>query len=181
MANQSEQSKSNHWRELGKSTQEILNVRGEIAAHSGPLGRGLARIGRALATPYLLLGLLVFHLGWVLLNLPLWPWPAWDPYPFTFLATLASVEAPLLTSLVLMSQQRDRRIADLRDEIHLQVSLHVERQSTMTLRLLRELQAHMQMQSRQEDETLQRMQSYLDPQELLENLRKDFDSEGENT
>jgi uncharacterized membrane protein len=166
-----------HWQDIGKSAEEILNVRHEIATHSGRAARITGRIGEVLATPTFFFALLALHLGWILLNLPGLPWRPWDPYPFTLLATIASAEAPFLTVLVLMHQQREQHINELREEISLQVSLHVERQSTMLIRLLCELHNQAGLKSEQDSEVVDRMQNYLDPKHLLDNLRRDLQSE----
>ena len=115
--------------------------------------------------------------SWVVLNLPIYPWyQPWDPYPFTFLATVASAEAPFITLLVLMRQQRDSRISELREETHLQVSLHVERELTMTLRLLGEIQEHLRIDSRQDPQALGNLRGDFDPHSLLEKLREQLES-----
>ena len=105
----------------------------------------------------------------------------WDPYPFTFLATIASVEAPFISLLVLMRQHRDERIAELREEIDLQVSLHIEREVTAALRMLGEVQHALRVQTRMDGETLQQMEQPLDAEHLMDHLEKHLDeSEGEN-
>jgi uncharacterized membrane protein len=161
-----------HWQSIGKDTDEILNVRREVLRRRGRMAAFTDRIGRILSQPLLFTALLALHLGWVLLNLPLWPWRPWDPYPFTFLATIASAEAPFITLLILMNQRRERDVSELRDEILLQVALHSERQSTMTLRLLREIQQKLDVDTDQSGEILERMQENLDPRHLLENVRR---------
>lgn len=159
---------------IGGNTEEILNVRGEVVKRRSRLATLVEQIGHALAHPAFFLTLLVGHLAWLLLNLPIYPgFTPWDPYPFTFLATIASIEAPFIALLVLMHQQRDQRVSELREETHLQVSLHLEREMTATLRLLEQL--------RREDEhkpqelTLpEHMKEELDPHRLMEEVRHDL-------
>lgn len=162
-------------KEGSQAGDEILNVRGEVAKRRKALPALVDRIGRYLAHPYFFLGFLVFHLGWIVLNLRLWPWQPWDPYPFTFLATIASAEAPFLALLVLMFQQRSARIDELRGEIDLQVCLHIEREISMSLRLLQELQEKLQVDSQQDREQVERMKEYLDPQRLMSDIRRELE------
>lgn len=155
-----------------KSAHEVLNVREEMLRRQSRLSAVIGRIGEALARPAFFAGLLAAHLGWVVLNLPGLPWQPWDPYPFTFLATIASAEAPFITLLILMNQARNRRIAELREETNLQISLHIEREVTMALRLLGGLQRHLAVPLNEDPKRLEEMQENLDPEVLLDHLRK---------
>lgn len=163
-----------HWRSIGKDTSEILDVREEVLKRRGRAAALTDLIGYLLARPLLFAVLLGLHLAWAAANLAIWPWQPWDPYPFTFLATIASAEAPFVTLLILMNQRREQHVNELRDEILLQVALHSERQSTMMLRLLREIQQKLNTDTGQDAEILERMQQNLDPQQLLENIRRNL-------
>lgn len=59
-----------------------------------------------------------------------------DPFPFGLMTTIVSLEAIFLSIFVLMSQQREAAIAELREELGLQVSLRVEQEVTKTLQLV---------------------------------------------
>ncbi len=167
-----EQHKSPHWDQVRRNAYEILNVRSEITRQQSRSGAMVEAIGGALAHPMFFIGLLAAHLLWLVLNLPIFPWfDPWDPYPFVFLATVASVEAPFIALLVLMYQRRQARIAELREELHLQVSLHLERQITVSLRLLAEVEAGLEVVSRQDPDLLERLQNDLDPKQLMRSLR----------
>ena len=170
-----EQRESPHWERVRRSAYEILNVRAEITRRQGRSAAMVEGIGRALATPMFFVGLLAGHLLWVLLNLPIFPWfEPWDPYPFILLATFASAEAPFIALLILMYQRRSSRISELREELDLQVSLHLERQMTVMLRLLGEVQDRLDITSREDPALLERLQHELDPEQLLQSLRADL-------
>ena len=173
-AKDASQQDRSHWQEISEGREEILNVRAEIAKHRTTMPALVDRIGQFLTRPAFFISFLLFHFAWVVVNVPVWQWRPWDPYPFTFLATLASAEAPFIALLVLMFQQRNTRIEELREEIHLQVSLHLEREISMALRLLTELQEKFQIQSQQDRNEVRKMEEYLDPQRLMEELRQDL-------
>jgi uncharacterized membrane protein len=59
-----------------------------------------------------------------------------DPYPFGLMTLIVSLEAIFLSIFVLMAQQRESAIAELREELGLQVSLRVEQEMTKTLQLV---------------------------------------------
>lgn len=65
-----------------------------------------------------------------------------DPYPFTLLTTIVSLEAIFLTLFVLASQNRMTQEADRRAHLDLQVNLLSEQEMTMVLRLLGEVCEH---------------------------------------
>ena len=169
--------------EVGGDRKEILNVRGELAKQRTQITVLVEKAGRTLAHPAFFLALLAGHLGWILLNLPIYPWFApWDPYPFMFLATIASVEAPFIALLVLMHQQRDQRVSELRGETHLQVSLHTERKVSVALHLLETLQPEDGELPEEQVELLHRMQDDLDPHRLMQEVRRDLHQvEGDST
>lgn len=156
-----------------KSSEEILNVREAVAEHRTGLASLIEATGRILANPVFIVALLAVHVLWVVVNLPLMPWEPWDPYPFMFLATVASAEAPFLALLILLHQQRQMHIDELRDELSLQVSLQVERESTMLLRMLHEIRDRLDVEpSAVETATIAELEEDLDPHALMENLRR---------
>jgi uncharacterized membrane protein len=59
-----------------------------------------------------------------------------DPFPFGLMTTIVSLEAIFLSIFVLMAQQRESAIAELREELGLQVNLRVEQEVTKTLQLV---------------------------------------------
>jgi uncharacterized membrane protein len=62
-----------------------------------------------------------------------------DPFPFTFLMLIVSLEAILLTSIVLMTQNRMTQQADKRAHLDLQVNLLAEQELTAMLQMLHAL------------------------------------------
>ena len=72
-------------------------------------------------------------------------WIAWntiidrnpfDRFPFVLLTTIVSLEAIILAILVLISQNRQSKIADLRQEIDMRVNLVTEEEITKLLKLV---------------------------------------------
>lgn len=83
---------------------------------------------------------LAWFAGWVAFNL--WSPSRFDPYPFTFLTLVVSLEAILLTSFVLAAQDRTTREADRRGKLDLQVNMLAEQELTAILRSLNALAKH---------------------------------------
>lgn len=61
---------------------------------------------------------------------------AFDPYPFSLLNVIVSLEAIFLTSFVLMTQNRMTHHADRRAHLDLQVNLLAEQELTAILQML---------------------------------------------
>jgi uncharacterized membrane protein len=85
-------------------------------------------------------GFFVFHAiaftVWIVWNLGWLGLPAFDPFPFGLLTMIVSLEAIFLSIFVLMTQGRESAIAELREELTLQVNLRIEEEVTKTLQLV---------------------------------------------
>ena len=73
---------------------------------------------------------------WLSWNAPFTPFPKFDPFPFGLLTMIVSLEAIFLSIFVLMTQGRESRIGELREELTLQVNLRIEEEVTKTLHLV---------------------------------------------
>jgi len=69
----------------------------------------------------------IFFGAWILINLRIiQSLKAFDPYPFEFMAVIASLEAIFLTLFVLTSQNRQRARDRIRSDIEFQSSMNTE-------------------------------------------------------
>ena len=89
----------------------------------------------AASTPFLLVHV-VWFLVWIPWNLGMFGFVPFDPFPFGLLTMVVSLEAIFLSIFVLMSQKRESAIAELREELMLQVNLRMEQEVTKTLQLV---------------------------------------------
>src|SRR5438874_7934448 len=111
-------------------------LKAQHAAERGLIQTAADRLNEiAASTPFL-----VIHVTWFLVWIP-WNlgWLGlrpFDPYPFGFLTMVVSLEAIFLSVFVLMAQKRESAIAELREELALQVNLRIEEESTKTLQLV---------------------------------------------
>ena len=78
----------------------------------------------------------IWFLIWILWNTGTLGGRPFDPYPFGLLTMIVSLEAIFLSIFVLMAQKRESAIAEIREEISLQVSLRLEQEVTKTLQLV---------------------------------------------
>lgn len=96
----------------------------------------------ASSTPFLLVHV-VWFVVWIPWNLGFLGLKPFDPFPFGLLTMVVSLEAIFLTIFVLMSQKRESKIAELREELMLQVNLRMEEEVTKTLQLVAGLYTRM--------------------------------------
>lgn len=85
---------------------------------------------------FLLANIFIFA-SWIIINTGLTSISVFDPYPFTMLTTLVSLEAIVLTIIVLMSQKRQGTTSILREELQLQVQMITEKEITKLLNLVK--------------------------------------------
>lgn len=78
----------------------------------------------------------IFFAVWIVWNIGLIPFiPIIDPFPFGLLTMVVSLEAIFLAIIVLISQNREARIAELREEVELYISTYSESEITKLMYL----------------------------------------------
>ena len=127
-------------RRAGRRSQRMHSAfRAIKAQHSGSQTR-MQTLADWLTTFASSTGFFVFHvLGfatWILWNTEISPLPKFDPFPFGLLTMIMSPEAIFFSIFVLMSQGRESKIGELREELTLQVNLRIEEEITKTLHLV---------------------------------------------
>ena len=125
-------------------------------------------IGLASSTAFLVIHAVLF-IVWIVWNIPGVPLPKFDPYPYGMLTTIVSLEAIFLSIFVLMTQSRESKIGELREELTLQVNLRVEEEVTKTLHLVAGLYSRLGLKLA-DDPELKSMLEPLDPKRIEEDL-----------
>jgi len=59
-----------------------------------------------------------------------------DPFPFTFLTLVVSLEAIFLSTFILISQNQDTKISERRNHLDLQINLLSEQENTKMIKML---------------------------------------------
>lgn len=145
-------------------------IKAEHAAHRTGMdmfSETLTRI--ASSTPFLVFHVLGFAI-WIGWNTGYVPGAlVFDPYPFGMLTMVVSLEAIFLSIFVLMTQNKESAIAELREELTLQVNLRMEEEVTKTLHLVAGLYTRLG-HTLARDPELEKMLEPLDPQEMERDL-----------
>jgi uncharacterized membrane protein len=100
--------------------------------------------------------------------------PPFDPYPFTFLTMIVSLEAIFLSIFVLTSQNRMSRQADRRAHLDLQINLLAEQENTMMLNMLRRLCKRQGIKPEGLSEDARSLFDKTDPHTLMRDLQKEL-------
>jgi uncharacterized membrane protein len=80
---------------------------------------------------------------WISFNLGLLGGEPFDPFPFSLLTLVVSLEAIFLSTFVLISQNHASRIADKRAELDLQINLLAEHEITQILTIVDAVADHL--------------------------------------
>lgn len=100
--------------EVEDNRSTVMRIADWIAAFSGSL-------------PFLFIHIGIFAV-WILLNVKLFPFGNFDPFPFGFLTLVVSLEAIILSVFVLLSQNRQVERDKVRGDIEYDVNLKAEMQ-----------------------------------------------------
>ena len=111
-------------------------IKAQHAAHRSRLERFVDGLNEVAGSTSFLIAHAVAFTVWLLWNTGRFGITPIDPYPFGLMTMIVSLEAIFLSIFVLMAQQREAAIAELREELGLQVSLRVEQEVTKTLQLV---------------------------------------------
>ena len=110
--------------------------------------------------------------GWLVFNTGLVARQPFDPFPFSLLTSIVSLEAIFLTLFVLASQNRLTHETDKRAHLDLQVNLLSEQEMTVVLRMLKELCEHFNLTSTVRSETFRRLIQQTDVGDLAERVER---------
>ena len=87
-----------------------------------------------------------------------------DPYPFDLLKLIVALEAIFLTSIILISQNSETKLAERRNHLDLQINLLSEQENTQMLKLLRAIAEKTGVQAHEEFKVLEQTAH---PEELV--------------
>jgi uncharacterized membrane protein len=111
-------------------------IKAQQAAHRTLLERFVDWLNEVASSTAFLVTHALWFAVWIAWNTGAFGLRAFDPFPFGLMTMVVSLEAIFLTIFVLMAQKRESAVAELREELGLQVSLRVEQEVTKTLQLV---------------------------------------------
>jgi uncharacterized membrane protein len=158
MSENSRQGRS-HIDAIIKQEEDALNRR----SHTERLADAIGAF--AGSPPFIVLHLAIL-IGWLTLNSP------FDPFPFSLLGVLFAVEAVILSSFILMRQNRMMRRGERRDHLNLQVDLLSEKEITKLLQMTRAICVHMGLHTIAADKEIHEMSKNTSIESLTQTLEE---------
>lgn len=118
-----------------------------------------------------------FFLAWIEWNLGFFGLPVFDPFPFGLLTMVVSLEAIFLAIIVLISQNRQNKIADMRQQMDFEIDVRAEEEITRILKMLHQLHDHFDIHSSvMKDRELRAMERYKDIEALQREIENDINA-----
>jgi len=151
-----------------RNVQAIADLEAESSAQRSALDRLSDRVSAFASSPSFLILHLIWFAVWIGLNSrrP----ESLDPYPFTFLTFLVSLEAIFLTSFVLISQNHLEAQAHRRAALDLQINLLAEREMTSVLRTVAAIAKHLGIRDEDVDSELTELVEQTDVQAVAKTV-----------
>lgn len=115
----------------------------------------------------------IWFVTWIVINTGMTSIEPFDPFPFGLLTMIVSLEAIVLAVIVLISQNREARISELREEIELQMSTIAEGEVTKLINLMALLLEKQGVKI--DDPELQKMLKPINSNDLVKQLERELD------
>lgn len=131
--------------------------------------RNVETVTAELGRPRFLFGIVGAVGMWILVNslAPKLGLPRIDPPPFYWLQGVVGLAALLMTTVVLITQNRLSKIAERREQLDLQMSLMTEHRTAKIIQLLEELRRDIPTVQNRIDPEAEKLQEAMDPEAVL--------------
>lgn len=167
---------------LSQNIESIASIRARADEGLDRHQRMVEGVTGALGRPRTLYVILSMVVGWIAFN-TLIPGatgrPSIDPPPFFWLQGGLALSALLMTTLVLITENRQARHAEQRSHLDLQVNVLAEHKIAKLVALLEELRRDLPMVQDRVDQEADSMQNAADPAAMLVALGKTAEPPGE--
>ena len=150
-------------------------IKAQHAAYRSPPERFVDRLNYITSSPPFLVVHAIWFGLWILWNTGVLGQRTFDPFPFGLLTMVVSLEAIVLSIFVLMTQNRESAIAELREEMTLEVDMRMEEEVTKTLQLVVGLYGRLGF-SVGNDDDLREMLEPLDKSRIEQELATELNS-----
>ena len=153
-----------------RNVATIQQLESAALGHGGPMDALADRIGAFAGSAVFLALHVAWFAGWIVINVS----PGighFDPFPFTFLTLVVSLEAIFLSAFILISQNRAAEISDRRNQLDLQINLLTEQENTRMLKVLGAIAKKLDV-SIAEDPSTEVLEQATQPEKLVEQIER---------
>lgn len=152
------------------NVKAIQRLEREASRERGPMDRFADRVNAFGGSPAFFWVHVLWFAAWIVFNTRSGLKP-FDPFPFTFLTLVVSLEAIFLSTFILISQNHAARISERRNQLDLQINLLTEQENTKMLQLLERI-AHAVGVVDDKDPSLHVLEQAMRPEKLAEQIDK---------
>ena len=110
----------------------------------------------------------IWFVVWIFFNTVLLKKPI-DPYPFSFLTLVVSLEAIFLSTFIMISENGQARLEERRSHLDLQINLLAEQENTKMLQLLQAIAQHLKINTGN-DPSVEVLEQATRPEQLLKQI-----------
>jgi uncharacterized membrane protein len=162
---------SEHSRHAEAHIDSIVKQEEEALERRSTSERLADSVGVFAGSPSFVVLHLVLVIAWVLVNIgQISGVRPFDPWPFSLLGVIVAVEAVILSSFILMRQNRMMRRGERRDHLNLQVDLLAEKEITTLLQMVRAICGQMGLQNITADKDIRELSQNTSIESLTQSL-----------
>jgi uncharacterized membrane protein len=158
---------------VARNISDILELESRELARATRAQLWLEKLSRWLAHPAFPIALLPFTALWITLNVTTRVGiPHFDAPPFPWLGGLLTLTALLTTTIVLIGQGRQSRLAEQRAHLDLQINLSTEQKVTKLIHLIEELRTDLPGVRMRDDPHVSELKKTTDPAQVASALKE---------
>ena len=165
---------------MPQEVESVASIRARAELRLDKHQRIMEVLTASLGRPRTVYAISALVLGWITVNV-LAPrvlgWKCIDPPPFFWLQGTVALAALLMTTLVLITANRQTRNAEERSHLDLQINLLAEHKGAKLIALVEELRRDLPMVRDRIDHEANAMQEAVDPHAMLEALERATESD----
>ena len=162
---------------IEETIRSIARLHGEHHQNATPLQRAVDRITALLGRPRFIGVLTAIAAGWIILNLlaAALGYRPIDPTPFSGLGGAVSLVSLYIVVLILATQRRENQLAQLREQLTLELAILSEQKTAKVIQLLEESRRDNPLIRNRVDQEAEAMAQPADPQSVLDAIKEIHD------
>jgi uncharacterized membrane protein len=153
-----------------RNVEAILNLEEAAKEQRTPTEMLAERIAKFCGSMKFVWVHVIWFTSWIVFNLM----PGMkhiDPFPFTFLTLVVSLEAIFLSTFILISQNHDTQISERRNHLDLQINLLSEQENTKMIQMLQAIADKIGVDL-SHDSDLEKLRQETQPEKLVEQIER---------
>ena len=167
---------------VGHNIATVAEIRAQAEQQVDRYQRTAEKITAWLGRSSFLYLLIFIMSAWAAVNMlaHLFGFAPFDPPPFNLLISIVNIAALLISSVVLISQNRQGKLAERREHLDLQINMFNDQRTAKIIALLEELRQDMPTVKNRVDLEAQALAETINPKDVLDALETSLEQAIEN-